>query len=50
MTSQELRKELTDTASFPGLLGPLTFEKVRTIRRTSLVLHWKNGQATIEEH
>jgi branched-chain amino acid transport system substrate-binding protein len=47
MTGQELRKELMDAQSFPGLLGPLSFEKDRTIRRTSVILHWKDGQAKV---
>jgi branched-chain amino acid transport system substrate-binding protein len=45
MTGQELRKELLDTASFPGLLGSLSFDKDRTIRRPTVILHWKDGQA-----
>jgi branched-chain amino acid transport system substrate-binding protein len=47
MTGQELRKELIDTPSFPGLLGSLSFEKDRTVRRTSLILQWKDGQAQV---
>ena len=41
------RKELMDAQSFPGLLGPLSFEKDRTVRRTSVILHWKDGQAKV---
>jgi ABC-type branched-subunit amino acid transport system substrate-binding protein len=49
VTGQEMRKELIDTPSFPGLLGPLSFEKDRTVRRTSVILHWKDGQAKVEQ-